>query len=357
MTHPRYDADELTAFARAMLEAAGLDAEKARVCARTLVEGDLLGYGSHGLQLLKPYLGLVRKGHMARSGRPDVVADRGASVVWDGRTLPGPWLVHRAIDLACERIGEHGVVAVAIRRSQHIGCLGAYLARVTDRGLAMILASSEPSSRLVAPYGGVGPLLTTNPIAACWPTDGAPVWIDVSTSITNMRRTRRVHADGGRLRGAWAMANDGEATDDPGALFTDPPGSLLPVGGLDHGHKGFAIGLLVEMLTSGLAGFGRADAPEGWTTSVFLQVIDPAAFAGDAPFRRETGWLAEACRGSPPAPWFRERGHDTVAVPGDIARAHRARSLAEGIALTPALLPELAPLAAEHGVALPAPRA
>ena len=47
-------------------------------------------------------------------------------------------------------------------------------------------------------------------------------------------------------------------------LFAEPKGTLLPLGGLDAGHKGYALALLVEMATGGLAGFGRADPTEGW---------------------------------------------------------------------------------------------
>ncbi len=352
----RFAAPDLVAFTAAVLRGAGLDDDKAATVADALVEGDLLGYGSHGMQLLPPYVRLTEEGRMSRTGVPEVVADRGACVTWDGHRLPGAWLVQRALDAAFERIAAHGVVSVAIRRSQHIGCLGVYLPRATDRHLAMVLMSSEPSSTLVAPYGGLSPLLTTNPLAAAWPTDGDPVWIDFSTSITNMRRARRVHGEGRRLAGPWVMDNRGVPTDDPAALFSEPPGALLPVGGLEHGHKGFALGLLVEMLTSGLAGFGRADAPEGWTTSVFLQVMDPDAFGGRAAFARETGWLADACRDTPAAPWHRERGHRSVAVPGDLARAHRRRAVAEGIELAASLLPELEELARTYGVAMPEPR-
>src|SRR5262249_31011337 len=83
-----------------------------------------------------------------------------------------------------------------------------------------------------------------------------------SQSITTTLMTRRLRAEGRRFPGQWAVDNRGEPTDDPGALFTDPPGALLPMGGTDHGHKGYALGLLVEALTGGPAGT-RAGQPGG----------------------------------------------------------------------------------------------
>jgi hypothetical protein len=72
----------------------------------------------------------------------------------------------------------------------------------------------------------------------------------------------------------------GQPTRDPAAFFTQPPGTLLPLGGLDAGHKGYGLAMLIEAMTGGLAGHGRADRVEGWGATVCLQLWDPAAFAG-----------------------------------------------------------------------------
>ena len=83
------------------------------------------------------------------------------------------------------------------------------------------------------------------------------------------------------MPGKWLVDNRGEATDDPAALKASPPGAILPLGGLDRGHKGFGLGLMVEALTAGLGGYGRADKPTSWGASVFLQMIDPEAFGAN----------------------------------------------------------------------------
>ena len=75
-------------------------------------------------------------------------------------------------------------------------------------------------------------------------------------------------------------------------LFAEPPGTLLPTGGLDHGHKGYNLALAIEALSQGLSGHGRADPLTDWGASVYVQVIDPAAFGGAADFLRQTGCLA-----------------------------------------------------------------
>ena len=300
----RYSAGELTAFAAALLGGAGLDRDKAATVAGILVEGDLLGHTTHGLQLLAPYLADLEKGGMTKEGGPAVLADFPAAVTWDGRRLPGPWLVVRALALATERARRNGVCTVVIRRSHHLACLAAYLRPVAEQGLMVLLTCSDPSVGGVAPHGGRRSVYTPDPIAAAWPTDGDPVVLDVSMSITTNGLTKRLKAEGRRFPGLWAVDGDGRPTDDPAALTGDHPGALLPMGGVDHGHKGFSLGLLVEALTGGLAGHGRADPAEGWSANVFIQVCDPALFGGREAFVRQTSWLADACRATPPRPGF-----------------------------------------------------
>jgi LDH2 family malate/lactate/ureidoglycolate dehydrogenase len=352
MSQPRrtvYRHGDLVAFAAALLEASGLAAERARVVAGHLVEADLMGHTTHGLQLAAPYLGAIADGSMAVGGEPAVIADRGAVVTWDGGRLPGVWLADRAVRLALERVRRHGTATVVIRRSHHIACLATYLPLATAAGCLLLLASSDPSEGSVAPYGGRQALFTPNPIAIGIPTEGDPILIDISASITTNGMTNRLRQAGQRFPGPWALDAAGRPSDDPAVVFADPPGSILPIGGLDHGHKGFGLALTIEALTQGLGGYGRADQATGWGASVFVQVLDPAAFGGLEAFTRQSSWLAEACRRNPPAP-----GVDAVRLPGERALARRRAALAEGLDLHPGILDSLQPWAERLGVPLPA---
>jgi L-lactate dehydrogenase len=289
---------------------------------------------------------------MTRAGEPAVIADRGGSIAWDGNFLPGPWLVLRAMETAFARVAELGVVSVAIRRAHHIACLQAYLPRATDRGLVMLLMSSDPATGSVAPHGAIAGRFTPNPIAAGFPTAGLPVLIDISASTTTNGLVSRLNraGKGERLPGPWLVDNRGNASDDPAVMLANPPGAILPLGGMDLGHKGFALALLVEALTSALAGHGRADGEERWGASVFVQIIDPGAFGGRDAFARETGWLAAACRTAPVKP-----GNPPVRLPGERGLKLRELQLAEGVALHPETMPTLLPWAGKLGV--PAPSA
>jgi len=338
----RYRAEDLTRFAEGLFRAAGLDAEKARATAEHLVEADLMGHTTHGLAQIPGYLEEIEAGLMAKTGEPRVVADRGAAITWDGGTLPGIWLTDKALALASERARRHGLAAVAIGRSHHIGCLAVYLRKATEQNLMVIIASSDPSEATMAPFGGLAPVFTPDPIAFGIPTGGDPILVDISASITTNAMTGRLRREGGRYPGLWAQDAQGRATDDPAVFGASPPGTLLPTGGKDHGHKGYGLALAVEALTQGLAGHGRAQKPTTWAANVYVQVIDPAAFGGAEAYLRETGWLARACRESPPAP-----GSAAVRLPGERAVALRRAGLAEGLALYPGIMAGLESWAAK----------
>jgi LDH2 family malate/lactate/ureidoglycolate dehydrogenase len=344
----RLPAAALLDYARALLVAAGLPEDRAQDVAEILLEGDLLGHSTHGLALLPRYLQEIRGGRMTIAGAPRVVADYGATLTWDGDYLPGPWLVRRAIAEARARLSQHAMATVVIGRSHHIACLQSFLKPVVDDGLLIVLACSDPAARWVAPAGAVEPVYSPNPIAAGIPTAHEPILIDISASTTAAAVCVRAAKVGERLPGLWVVDSDGHPSDDPRPLVDDKAGALYPLGGADLGYKGFALGVLLEAITSALAGHGRHAQEARWGCSVFLMLIDPEKFGGRAAFIRETNYLAAASRSAAVAP-----GQPAVRMPGDRALRCRLEQLTQGVALHPDILPTLLPCGRELKVEIP----
>jgi LDH2 family malate/lactate/ureidoglycolate dehydrogenase len=344
----RYQPAELRKFAEIILRRAGLSDEPAAVVADGLVEADLFGHTTHGLGLLADYVEEIANGGMETAGRPDVLARFGAIETWDGRRLPGIWTTKLAVDTAVKAAETFGLGAVAIRRSHHIACLATFLEEPARKKFLTIIFSSDPSAELVAPFGGTRPVLTPNPVAAGIPAMPNPILMDVSTSITTAGLCARARKEGGRLPHPWLLTAEGEASDDPNVLARG--GSILPIGGLDHGHKGYALSLLVEALTQGLSGFGRAEQPEEWGAAVFVLAIAPQAFGPAGDFERELNWIVEACHASPP-----RSKSAPVRLPGELALQLKVKSLAQGISLHPSVLRSLKDLAASQSVVFPQP--
>ncbi|MGY8526410.1 Ldh family oxidoreductase [Paracidovorax citrulli] len=348
---PRYEAAALRNLAATLFERAGMPADRAADVADILIEGDLMGHDTHGLQLLPVYLAEIESGSMLVREDYDVISDRAAVATWDGKRLPGPWLTLRALDVAMGKARDYGTGTVTIRRSHHIACLAAYLERATRAGLVMLLYSSAPAAKMVAPFGGTQPLFSPSPVAVGFPTARGPVLVDISTSITTVGLTTRLYREGKTLPHDWLIDEHGNPSNDPAVLQPPHAGSILPLGGLDVGHKGFALSLMVEVLTAGLAGHGRDDPGKRWGNTVFLQILDPAAFAGEADFAKQMDFIAAACQDNRPRPDV-----ERVRLPGQAALERKAAQLEQGVALNPGIVPLLQPWLEKFGLDMPASR-
>jgi L-lactate dehydrogenase len=144
------------------------------------------------------------------------------------------------------------------------------------------------------------------------------------------------------------MDGHGHPSTDPGVLFQEPKGTILPLGGMDSGHKGYGLSLMVEALTGGLAGHGRADPVEGWGATVFLQIMDPHAFAGKNAYERQMDQVVANCHKSTPA-----KSGQPVRTPGERGLQHKAESLLNGLALYPSIMPMLLPWASKFKLEAP----
>jgi L-lactate dehydrogenase len=343
-----YRKEDLSHFTRRLLEACELAPERAELVAETLIQADLMGHVTHGLALLPVYLKELETGGMRSEGEPEIVQDHGSAFSWDGRYLPGPYLVHKAIDQAIARTEEFPIVAATIQKTHHIGCLAAYLEKATERGLMILLSCSDPRNATVAPFGGLSGVYSPNPLAAGIPTEQEPILFDISMSTTANGLVIQKKKAGERLPHPWLQDAAGHATDDPNAFFDDPPATILPLGGQDAGYKGFALGILIEALTNALGGFGRSSAPDNWGASVFLQVIKPAAFGGLDYFKKEMSHFVGACSNTSIAP-----GSTPVRMPGQRALALRDQQMKTGVQLYPTIMPALVPFAEKYGIDLP----
>ena len=123
----------------------------------------------------------------------------------------------------------------------------------------------------------------------------------------------------------------------------------MPIGGLTHGYKGQALTIMTEVLTQALAGHGRSEQrPESELNNVYLQVLDPRAFAEPAAYEREVQHLVRLMEES-----TADDPGEPVRVPGRRTWALRAAQIRDGIELDPGTLKSLIPYARAAGLPLP----
>jgi len=344
----KFQADSLIKFADEVLQANGMQRDMAQDVAEVLVEGDLYGHDTHGLALLTPYINVLKKGRMRASGEIEIVTQRAAVAVWDGDYLPGPYLVRRGLEWARKVAREYGTATLAIRKSSHIAALAAYLEQPARDGFMVQLMCSDPSEASVAPFGGTEALVTPNPMSYGIPATHGPIMIDISASITTNGMTNRLRNSGQLGAHKWWLEANGTPTTNPAVLEDDPPGTLLPLGGVEAGHKGFSLALLVESMTAGLAGHGRIDNPDNWGATVYLQLTDCDALGGAAEFERQMQWLVDQSVDNKPVD-----KNKPVRVPGQRAIARKAEQLRDGILLHETIVPALQKLSETHDISMP----
>jgi L-lactate dehydrogenase len=329
--------EALADLACRLFNAAGMDAEKAACVANLLLLTDMMGRHTHGLAQCGAYLHELDTHGMTATGVPETIRDTGATLVWDGDYLPGLWLMRRAMEIGFERVAKHGVFTFSMRRSHHIGCLAALAKQAADRGHFAMIASSGAHTKAVAPFGGKQGLFSPNPFAFAFPTTQFPVLVDTCASITTVSMTRQKAATGELFDYPWLLDADGRPTRDPSVMERPAErGSLMLLGGAESGHKGFGLALMVEALTQGLSGFGRRDAPTRWGANVYLQLIDPDAFAGRAAALEQMDFLVEQCHANEPI----DPGNP-VRLPGERASRNIERHRRDGVPVSAATIAAL----------------
>lgn len=347
-TPERFTLQGLETFARRLLERAGVPEDRAAPMAQRMLDADLLGHRTHGLWFMSAYLERITAGHIRPQADIKVIRDQPSAFAWNAQRAPGAWVMERATAELVERVEQHGVVSATIADCSHIGCLQAYLLPLVSLDLLVTLNATNPGIRSVAPFGGRDPVLTTNPVAWGIPTRGAPILIDQCTSVASNTFFKAFAAKGQTLPEAWLLDNDGQPSNDPNVLQSDPPGSILPLGGLEHGYKGFGLGLMVEAFSLALGGGGRRHDPDMYGQGVFIQVIDPNRFAGRDAFLDEMDNLVMSCRASRLRP-----DASAIRLPGERALAAREEQLAHGVVLSHEVLSRLVPWAERLKVTMP----
>ena len=106
----------------------------------------------------------------------------------------------------------------------------------------------------MAPPGGTAPTISTNPVAIGVPERDGALVVDVSTSVVANGKVQVAYVSGRACPPGWLLDSEGRPTTDPAVRFTHPRGTILPVGGEHHGYKGFGLGLVLDILVSGLTG-------------------------------------------------------------------------------------------------------
>ncbi|MDH4246708.1 MAG: Ldh family oxidoreductase [Deltaproteobacteria bacterium] len=348
---PRFTADQLRTFTTRMMTAVTVPQADAELTARLLVEANLSGHDTHGVRQVPRYVGLIQKGVIQPVAEVTVVRESPVTAVLDGHHCLGFVAATRAVELAIAKCRQNKLAAVSVRNLNHVGRVGAYPEQITAAGLVgIVTVNAQHRGILVTPFGGLAPRIGTNPFGAGFPNpDGAPVILDFATSAVAANKIRQAHSRGKPTGKGWIIDRQGNPSTDP-KLFIDGQALMLPLGG-DQGHKGYALGVMVDILSGIMAGSGTALAQtQDLNNGTFIICVDPDAFLPREQYEKELRAYLAYLRETPVKP-----GAPPVQVPGEYEAAHRAERQKNGIEIEPPVWADLLACAATHSVTPPTP--
>jgi LDH2 family malate/lactate/ureidoglycolate dehydrogenase len=341
---PRVDPEGLIDFGADVYTSAGMPHADARLVADTLVQADLWGHQSHGVLRLGWYLDRIRNGVMKPITEPEFVVDAGSIAVIDGHDGVGHVLTMLAAKEAIRRARAHGIGAVGLRYSNHFGTCMYYTLMGARAGCVMLLTSNGGPA--MAPWGGRRKIIGTNPWSVATPAGRHPPFV-MDMANTGVARGKIYLARQKRepIPLGWAINAAGEPTTDPQAAID---GIILPMAE----HKGYAIAMMVDVLSGVLTGSGFLSAvhspyktAEKSNCGHLMIALDIAAFQPLAQFNARMEEYISELKSVPLAQGFEE-----VFYPGEREARNDGLNRKEGLQLPEDTLTDLRRIARETGL-------
>ncbi len=345
---PNLSADEVKRIGEALLLAAGALPHEAETVARQCAAANLAGHDSHGILQIPGYIDRMKRGEIVPGAPWTIVQESATTTVIDGHWGFGYAVTDRAMRLTIDKARTANVAAATVFRQSHIGRLAVYPLLAAQAGMiGLITADSGRSPKAVAPFGGRGARLGTNPISIAVPSDlEAPLYLDMATSSVAVSKITLAAAKGAAIPAGWVLDRDGRATTDPSQMKQG--GVLLPLGG-SEGYKGSGLGAMVEILCGLLTGLGFGVEKTGrHNDGCFIAVFKVAAFRPLAQFKQEVAEFARYLKNTPPA-----EGSGGVFYPGEIEHTREQERRRTGIDIDDGTWSQLRRHADALGVALP----
>lgn len=345
---PTMKVDQLRELGTAILDAIGSPHERSAWVVETLLRANLAGHDSHGFMRLLQYTEFARDGHINMSADVVTLREAGATALLDAQRTWGQVAAKIAMERAIELAARQGISMVALVNSPHIGRLGEYVVMAAERdmiGTAYVNSQTSGNGN-VAPWGGIDGRFMPTPLAFAAPSGlDWPVLVDITASVMPEGKVRDHFFRGAQLPENVIIDADGNPTRAPTDFYGPPAGALLPLGG-PAGHKGYALGVMIEMLAGGLSGAGYvSEAAETHGNGVLFQVMDIAAFEDIENFKRRTRELIAHAKSARP-----RDGFDEALFPGEPEYRSAKQRAQAGIELPERLWRAFNALAAELGL-------
>jgi len=316
-------AERLHKVSTALFKAAGTPDDITKDVVDILIESNLAGHDSHGVQLIPNYMRQAKAGNVKADARPTIVEETPTTALVSGHWGWGQLTAAFGTDVAIRKAKESRISMVGMVECNHVGRQGEYVERASAAGMAMIAClGGSGNGGNTAPFGGRKGALGTNPWSMGIPAGEQPnVLLDFATTLVAGNKVAVAAAKGEQLPPGAILDKDGNPSTDPAALRAG--GTMLPFGA----HKGYALAVAAELMGNVVTASYRFPGP-GRGGGTFFITFDPATFAPRDAYLAETDKVLGRIKAVPPAPGFQE-----VLLPGEPELRSRERRGREGVPL------------------------
>ena len=335
----------------------GVPRNDAMQAADVLACADLRGIDSHGVARLHSYFDMLELGRINPTPRIEVVRSTLSTATVDGDNGLGLVVGPQANRMAMDMSEKCGSGWVSVRNTNHFGIAGYYVLKALERDL--IGWAMTNTTKLVAPLWGAERMLGTNPIAIAFPgKEEPPIVIDMATSAAAYGKIEMARRNGAAIPTGWGIDSQGRATTDP--EDTVAGGALLPLGSDRErgGHKGYALAIMVDMLSCVLSGANwgpfappfalRQEIPQrsvGKGIGHFFGAMRIDGFIDGDSFKRQVDDYIRVFRATKPAP-----GTKGPLIPGDPEREAEQLRREKGVPLILPIVEDLRDISQKTGI-------
>jgi len=274
-------------------------------------------------------------------------------VLYEGHAGFGQTLARQSTAAGIKKAQQHGVALVGLRNAGHVGRIGAWAEQACRAGVISVHFVNVVGATLVAPFGGAGRRMSTNPISIGIPNPGGDDFLlDFATSRVAEGKVLVAQKAGKSVDENCLVDGEGRATGDPVALYgvvaegevPNPrlgSGALTPMGE----HKGSGLSLACELLAGAITGSGTS-GPGGQVHNGMLSIfVDPVVMDDGHEWSSTVREYIDYVRACPPTDHSK-----SVLIPGDPERLARAQRTKKGIPLDEQSFGDMVRAAGRYGI-------
>lgn len=255
MGYVKWSYDLLRNFCTDVFMNFGFTDKEAEFIQDVLLDADLNGISSHGMQRMIRYHKCIRNGMINPAAKLEVIFETPVTAVIDGHDGMGQLIGGRAMEIAIDKARNSGIGIVSVRNSNHYGIAGYYARMAVREGLMGF--SCTNSEAIVVPTFGKKAMIGTNPLAFAMPAEPYDFCFDAATSVVTRGKLEIYNKEQKPLPIGWAIDENGQDTSDAPRVLSNivhkAGGGILPLGGSgEHfsGYKGYGYGIVCEILSA-----------------------------------------------------------------------------------------------------------